>query len=41
MGWVLFASIWSVEVAFVLLWAVVVDLAQNSMRHLSSPQKLL
>jgi NO-binding membrane sensor protein with MHYT domain len=38
--WVLFGSIWSVEVALVLLWAAVVGLAEDSTRYLSSPERL-
>jgi hypothetical protein len=40
MFWVLFGSIWSVEVAFVLLWSAGVAWAENSTRHLSPPEKL-
>jgi hypothetical protein len=40
MFWVLFALIWSVEVAFVLLWSAGVAWAENSTRYLSSPERL-
>ena len=41
MVWALFFSVWVTEIAFVLLWAAAVGLAENAMSHLSSPQKLL
>ena len=41
MVYVLFFSIWAMEIAFVLLWTTAMGFAEKAMSHLASPQKLL